>query len=221
MKNIKLASLAIFILILSITPFFLSNEYYEVITTSSSIIGALSAIITLIIALLLFSKYGVEKSLINKQTEVVFQLLQELKKTRFIITFGEPKGLLQLQLDMLSHEYLNDYKDKHLLFNKSYYDGLKAIWDLAEDVFLPVEITESIRPLMMQSLSGEKETNGYMIVTIPGVNISSENDFSGKLNFEDISMQDFINRWSLVISKTKKWLKEYSNENMNINFDRS
>jgi hypothetical protein len=220
MKKIIITLVIILIVSLGITPFFLTQNANSALSVGTSIISALASIVTLLIALLLYSKYGVEKSLISKQTEVVFRLLTELKKTRFLILWGNG-NLLQLFLDMLGHEFINEYENKNLVFNMSYAEGLNNIWEIAEDIFLPTEIADKIRPLMVQSISGEKEKDKYMLVTVPGHSDKTKDDFFGKLNHKDMTMKEFVDQWTLVIKESKKWLKEYSNMKVDLNFERS
>lgn len=220
MRKITTILILIIIAVLGVMPFFITQTASNAVIVSAGIVNALASIITLLIALLLYSKYGVEKSLINKQTEVVFRLLTELKKTRFLILWGKGNVLL-LFLDMLGNEYLNDYKDKNLLFSMGYVRGLNNIWEIAEDIFLPVEIANAIRPLMVQAIVQEKEKEKFMLVTIMGNSDKAKDEFFGKLNQKDIVLQDFIKQWTLVIEESKKWLKEYSNIAVDLNFERS
>lgn len=220
MKKGTIILIILITLALGITPFFFTREVNETITVGAGIIGALASIITLLIALLLYSKYGVEKSVINKQTEAVFHLLTELKKTRFLILWDEG-NLLQLSLDTLGDEFLMDYENKKLLFSRSYIEEVNNIWEMAEDVFLPINIVDKIRPLMVQVISWEKDKKDYMLVIVPGSSTKSEDDLFGKLNQKDMTLKEFIYKWTLVIEESKKWLKEYSNATVNLNFERN
>ncbi|MFZ5376888.1 MAG: ATP-binding protein [Patescibacteria group bacterium] len=126
------------------------------LTVSSNIVSALASLVTLVIAVLLYSKYGVEKSVLDKQTEAVLRLLSELKKTRFIFEYKD--GMLQIRLDNLRDKSwknfkfrpIKDLEKKNLRFDIGYVEGLKNIWDIADDIFLPVEIVEKINPLSTQ-----------------------------------------------------------------------
>lgn len=198
-------------------PSFLGQTVNNTIAVSTQIISALSSIITLLIAFLLYSKYGVEKSLINKQTETVFQLLKELKKTRFVI--HRNGGFLQLFLDMIGQNHFNEYRDKSLIFDMSYTNNLSNIRDITENIFLPVEIMDTIRPLIVLSITGETDKERFMIVKVSGG--EKEEDFSGKLNNKDITLGEFMDQWILVINKTKKWLREYSDIKIDLNFERN
>jgi hypothetical protein len=224
MKKIIILLIILFVVALGVTPFFLTQNANNALSVGTNTVSSTASIITLLIALLLYSKYGVEKSLISKQTEVVFRLLVALKKTRFLILHDGGSlysGALFLSLDSLGNKFFNEYKNKNLIFGMSYAVGLNNIWEISEDIFLPTEISNSIRPLMAQTISEEKEKDEYMAVIVQGHFNKAKDDLSGRLNDKDITMQEFIDQWMLVIKESKKWLKDYSNMKVDLNFERS
>lgn len=222
MNKILTALIVIIIIAIGSVPFFLTSIANEAISVGSNLISALASLVTLIIALVLYSKYGVEKSLLDKQTDVVFRLISELKKTRFIILWEE-ENILFLQLDMLKDEYWSDYKDKELLFSFGYAEGLNNIWQIAENIFLPSVIMEKMKPLMVHSIRGvsETETIKYMRVSALGLSKEAKDNSFGILNSKSISLEQFVMHWRDTIEVSKKWLKEHSNISVDLNFERS
>lgn len=215
-------SIAITIVIISVIalPFFLNQAANESLVVSSSIVSALASLITLLLAVLLYGKFGVEKSVLDKQTENTLQLLTELKKTRFLCECSD--GILQLRLDRLQDKYWKNYKDKKLLFDGGYAEGLKKIWDIANDVFLPVEIAEKINFLTMQLLIENKKAVDYMVVEIPGYSKREKGKhFFGLLNGKQISVEEFVGLWDSVIQTTIKWFKSHSSMPVDFNFERN
>lgn len=97
MRRIGIITLFIAVIVFVALPFFFTPTVNESLAVSSNIISALVSLVTLLIAVLLYSKYGVEKSVLDKQTESVLRLLTELKKTRFLCEKDD--GILQLRLD--------------------------------------------------------------------------------------------------------------------------
>lgn len=128
---------------------------------------------------------------------------------------------LQLRLDHLQARYWKKYKDRKLLFDGGYAEGLRNIWELADDVFLPVQIAEKIKPLIMEFIIYDQKEDEYMQVEIPGYSQKAkENHFFGFLNGQSISVEEFVKLWSPVIEATKKWLKEHSSRSVEFNFEK-
>ena len=219
---IKVSLATIVALLIFSIPFFLPESTYSIIGTGTNIISAASSLVTLLIGLLLYNKFGIDKSLRDKQTEVVFQLFTELKKTRFEV---QAEGLVvNLALDIINYHFYEDYKDALIAFDVTYRDGLKNIWDIADNVFLPREIAEKFSTLRMESLTGvnkeERDKHKYMLVTLPGYSPKREPNFFGVLNNEDMTVRDFINKWHAIIKTSEGWLKKNSNMDATLNFDR-
>lgn len=215
--------IAIIILIIIVAfgtlPFFLISSAKESLSVGANVVSAVASLVTLLIAILLYSKYGVEKSVLDKQTETVLRLLTELKKTRFLCEWDG--GMLQLTLDRLQSQYWSDYKDKKLLFDGGYAEGLNSIWEIVDDVLLPAEIAKKFNPLVVGVIVGNQKSDGYMRVEIPGYSHKTrENHFFGLLNGKQISVEEFVGSWSAVIEATIKWLKDHSNKSIDLNFER-
>lgn len=207
------------LIVLCILPFFFKESTNNNISISSNIISSISSIITLFIAIILYNKYGIAKSIIEKQTEAVLNLLSILKKTRFLLYRGEGH-IIQIFLDMIDNDLYKEYGDEKIDFNFSYVNGLKGIGEIAENIFLPIEIVQSIRPVLMQSLSTNNESKGYIHVTIPGYSEKDEKDFFGILNQKNITLNDFIKQWNQIINISLNWLEKYSNNSLQLNFSR-
>lgn len=218
MKRSIITSLLIVIVILGILPFFLTPQAKESLSVGAGLVGSLASLVTLLIALSLYSKYGVEKSVLDKQTETVLRLLGELKKVRFLCEWEG--GMLQLKLDRLQNKFWNDYKYKKLLFDGGYAEGLNSIWEIADDIFLPVEISKKFDALRVQAILGNQKGDGYMNVEVPGYfHRTKENHFFGLLNGKQITVEEFVGLWNEVITVTKKWLKDHSNTSVDLNFE--
>ena len=74
--------LSFLIVVLSIV---LSCDYKEGITLASNFISAFSALITMIIAFLLFDQFGVTNRFVHSQTDSVMKLIEKLKTFNCIV----------------------------------------------------------------------------------------------------------------------------------------
>lgn len=108
-----------------------------------------------------------------------------------------------------------------MLFGEGYAEALKNIWDIADDVFLPVEIAEKISPLTVRFIVGNQKGDDFMVVKIPGHSQKvKENHFFGLLNEKQMSVEEFVGLWDSVIRTTTKWLKSHSSIPVDFNFER-
>lgn len=223
MKKYRIIFALVVVILFGNVPFFLVFPLNEAISLSSGLTSAIAAIITLIIALLLYSKYGVEKTFVRKQTETVFRLLVELKKINFILE-GDQGHILFLPLDRLQSKHWLEYKERELLFSTGYNEGMNGILEIAEDIFLPSIILEKINPLLVWSISmAEKDgrTDRYFQISMSGHMSRSKDIFFGILNSKPVSLSEFVGLWRNVIDVSGKWLKEHSNTPINLNFEKS
>ncbi|MBP6859203.1 MAG: hypothetical protein KBC69_01085 [Candidatus Magasanikbacteria bacterium] len=218
-------TILIFIIILAsaliVVPFFLASETTQLISVGSNLVSSLASLITLIIAVQLYSKYGVEKSLVQKQTDVVFLLLGEIKKTRFLFQWGKG-NMLQLFLNDLKNDYWKDYKDKEIIFSFGYAEGLNLIWELSENIFLPKAIASKINPLKISMITHltKEETEYQMKLIVPGYHKEEEQQNFGVLNNKIIKLGDYVNLWASVIESINIWLQKNCDSSISINFER-
>lgn len=152
MNKITVILILTLIVILGVVPFFLTQQSNETLAIGTNVVSAISSIVTLLIALLLYSKYGLEKSFVDKQTDTVFRLLIALKKTRFEIKWGE-SSILWIGLNRLNEKFYTEYNDMKLLVSPRYADNLKYLWDITDEIFLPSAIKEKMRPQMIPTIT--------------------------------------------------------------------
>lgn len=223
-KQLLIIGSLVFTVIIIALPFFLPPEVNESLVTASNVVSSIASLATLMIAILLFSKYGVEKSVLDRQTDATVKLLTELKKTRFI--FEYEGGMVQVRLNRLKNKYWNKYEDKNLRFDMWYAETLKDIWDLSDDIFLPIEIAQRLEPLILQDLIGEKkQSNNVLRVQIPGSSVNfftNKKDYEtiGLLNGKEMTLGEFIQLWNSVVEIATSWLKSHSSVDIELNFER-
>lgn len=112
-----------------ILPFLIKNDYYSSISVIADMIGGLSSFITLIIAILLYNKFEMDKILLEKQTEAVLNLFKEIKKTTLLINDNK-KFFLRMHLNSKSFSSFDKFKDKELLFSMNYLKKLENVFKL-------------------------------------------------------------------------------------------
>ncbi len=224
MKKIHFLLLSFITIFIIVTPFFVNNKSFESLSLAASLLGAFASVVTLVVALMLYSKYGLEKSLFDKQVDLVLKLLGEIKKTRLLVFVG-PKaknGMVQIFLHRLNNdEYWRSYKDKRLLFSFNYFKGLEKVWEISDNILLPKEIAKRIKPLEVASIKNIDDLSEEdLILNIPGL-YSPEEDGFGQLNGKRVTLNSHLIIWESLIVSIKNWLKEHAVNNLDLNFEDS
>jgi len=221
MKKITIVIIFLFFVGLFFLSFFLNNGQGQKMLLFTELISALSSFITLIIAILLYNKFGIEKEILTKQTKVVFNLLVELKKMRFVFLRPNNGGLLQVFLDNYKENDFWEYeKDRELLFNFNYFEALSKIFDISNNVFLPREISEKMKLINISTIKVVDEIkNKHLKVKIFGFsNKSNQDERFGILNDKPITLKEYLKIWDDIISATEKWMQKKSAKHYELNF---
>lgn len=222
MKNQKIVLLIISILIgLSLFPLFIIAEGESInsaIGVSATVLSGLATLITLIIALLLYNKYGIEETVLQKRTEAVIALLSELKKTRFV--FESPdSNYYMIRIKWIEKNYFEEKYSEELVFSSNYYIGMEKLTALVDDLFLPKTIVEkysNLQFIVMTNLKPE-ELKKYTKVDIAGYK-NPDNIKYGFLNDKKMTLIDFITYITDLKSEAENWLKENSNKDVDLNY---
>jgi hypothetical protein len=166
--------------VVSIVPFFLSSAQLSAWGYALQGIGALASLLTFFIAIILFNKFGIEKSIIQKHTDAVIALLEFLRKESFPmeiiqldaklkidhsivrkINFSPVKSFKDIESDLV------DYKDFTLIFGKSYLEKLNQLEKLINNLFVPKSIVERFQKLRFRyaTVPLREATIQYILVT--------------------------------------------------------
>ncbi len=151
-------------------PFYIASDKLNLLGYSLQMIGALSSLLTFFIAIVLFNKFGIEKSIIERNTEVVLTLLEKLRKQVFLmdvvvkqrvaINFSPMSGLKEVAGDLAA------YKDFPLIFGKSYIKQLEEVQQLVDNLFMPREIAQKFEILRFNygTFPKDEMSDNYIIV---------------------------------------------------------
>lgn len=207
-----------------------SNEdAIHIIDHISFIIAAVCGIITTIIAILLYDKYGVDKKIVDKNLEVVLQFVDELKKTRIIIkSEGKSDGRYTMFIDFKFKElgkqnFLSENRHDKLYFKLDYCYGLNNLFEICMNPFMPSEICDKFNKISMTSLSKITEEDkqvDYAVALCPSSfhELDDKDNYIGKLNRHDFTVGEFIDDYVAVKDAIKKWLKAHNVDDSSLNF---
>jgi len=191
---------------MSILPFLLTSCQQDTIAISAGLVGGISSLITLIIAFLLFDKYGLKKDFIKSQTEIVLAQLEVIKTVRFLIR-SKDKFLQFFPTINRVDSYEIFYSEK-LVFSKKYWEYVNQIFKYSSSIYMPQSIVTKINRLMPSVIANmtEGDIESYSKVTFWGDH--DEDMVYGKFNHEDVTFHEFYTNWLDIIDEIRNWLKD-------------
>lgn len=214
MKRTTLILIFVISLIIAIIlPFYFRDKtesFNQTLNLTATIISSVAAILTFIVALFLFDKYGIEATLLEKNTSAVFAFLEELKLTKFFI-YGEKYGL-NLEMHNPHLFSLESYYGDKLIFPIEYYDGLNKLLSISASPFMPKSIADKAQGLRFSVLAFDVKEEDYKKYSI--VNLAGQYKMDGKygrFNHEDMTLFQFLNILDEIKTETVNWIKKNSN----------
>ncbi len=204
MRTVIIISISLIILILIIIPFYLPTEQQDTIKASAALVSSVASLITLIIAFILFDKYGLKKDFVKNQTDLVLRQLEKIMAVRFLIRTND-RSLQFFPTKNRTDRYESFYSEK-LVFSEKYWDYINDIFEPSTSIHMPKEIVEKIEKLQPSLIAylEHDELSSYAIVTFGGENKIEY----GKINDDDITFKEFYTYWIDVLDVMSNWLKD-------------
>lgn len=206
-----------------------SEDAIHVIDHISFSIAAVCGIITAIIAILLFDKYGVDKKIIDKNLEVVLQFVDELRKTTIYI-HGESKagGSYAMMINFWNKpieksDFMSRCLKDKLFFKLNYGYALNNLYELSKNPFMPPEIGEKFQKItlhVLPEITDEDKLHGYAVATssVNMLELDDKDMIIGKLNGHDFTVGEYIDNYMEVRDAIKQWLKTHNVDDSSLNF---
>ena len=215
MKNLRIAIIVIiFAVACLIAPFYFGQATRSLILDGATIVSALATLLTLLIAVLLFNRFGIEGSLLEKQTNAVFDLLSALKS--FSVYIHNENLRLNFSLSWRNTTTNNLVDDSSLLFSANSFASMDGINTALNNVFMPKEIVVSSQELRFFSITRPPPSHPsdppkkYLKVDVKNYVQEDPNEFYGILNKKEMTLTEYINHWNTLISTIEKWLSKNS-----------
>lgn len=225
MKQQKIKVILVLVIILSIflPIIFRSNNETanQTITNISTIVGSFASLFTLIIAILLFNKFGIETPLLEKNTTIVFEFIEELKKSK--LSLQGDNFFMMISMHNPHEIIINSpfpeswYYDKNLIFSENYNKCLLRLFEISDNPFMPKTICEKVQKLNCHLLlmNVDWHDSQYTKVRVPG---ELEIDIEyGRFNGKDITLFDFLNLIEDVKVELVKWITKNSDYTPDLN----
>jgi len=188
------------------------ETFDQTLTVSATLIAALFSVLTFIIAILLFNKYGIDNALMEKRTDVVFRLLDKING--LVYSIENEKYFFTLNLGSSEKKNVEEFYGNKLSFSTDYYNDLEKIFEIANSPFTPKSIIQkmdSIQPPVISFDIPDNEKDNYAKVYLFG-HRNESNQF-GRLNTTDITLYDFIVSYSDIKEAIVDWIKKNTSIN--------
>lgn len=196
---------------------FLVNEStISKIKDAFSIILGITSVVVMVISILLFKKYGIDKSIKEKNLDIVLKLLQEIKKVT--LTFNGERSTCFFRLGKYSMVEFEDYYNQKILFPSNYSMDLNSIFTFSDDLYIPDEIKEKLDKLIPYSMARTKviDENDYFRLFIKRSH--SKDSGVNRINDRiDITLFDYLIMWDELITTIKNWINKNSDSKIDLN----
>lgn len=221
---------AILLIIAIVLPVFISclgDDALKVIDSISALIGACCGVITLLIAILLYNKYGIDQSITDKQLKVVFDIVDELKKTVVFALSTSNSGSFFARLNFWTTDISgfsnspHSYLDDTVYFKISYAHAFNHLYELAQEPFAPQEVAKAIKDIqlfMLSEVKPEHRVERYVILFANSDENVNNCDVVGKFNNIDMTLRDYIQNYQKIKESIKTWLLGHGVDPKSINF---
>ncbi len=213
----KLIVLSLFILVSTLLCSFLVPEgIIKHLKDVLSIISGITSFVVMLIAILLYNKYGVDKSIKDKNLEISLKLLEELKTINIGVwreSFGMQHRITTFSIDL----YESHYGTK-LLFPKSYYDDLNHIFAFSNNLYLPKSIKEkldNIIPYILTPITQEIDQKQFGKVSI-NLNKDVEYGFY-EINNEQLTVFEYLVKWDELVTSIQEWCNKNAETKLDLN----
>ena len=219
-------SSAIFIVAISVAVAVIVWIYYEINTANSAekisaITGTISALVAagaLILAILVYKKFGIEQRLLNRQFDLIYELIEEISKKKFILKSADRQENIPTAIIFyVPRIEINSgtKNDQKILISDTYESCIRGIEALGNNLLMPSLIAKKILTLSIDYID---QTKGVELAAYKGQNYfvvednnpGSEEKYRlvGKLNGEEITLEQFDQRWKELINTVETWLQE-------------
>ncbi len=215
---ILILGISIIIALIYMLSYCLSNNLTESIKLTTDIVRTISTILTLIIALILFDKFGLRKVGVEKQTNAVIKLIEDLRQTCAVINCGKYKYFVWFTSD------LNVFK-ANAVFEK---DKIKKIiFKHGENIMIPTGVNDALNNLWIPPTIKDKlkflDFHMAMVLDSKDIDLSihaivefekkNQNMYFLK---ETQTFEEFLIKIQVLMKSLKEWVDKHADIELNL-----
>ena len=216
-KTIFLLLLLAFTIFIFLFPFFITTKedsLLSIISFSFTGLGAFASLFTLVLAIILYQRFGLESKFVEKKADTVLALAECLKGKVIIANYEEGHFFIRPEVIQIN-KFVEDYPMFKKLLKKivtvksedDYYESMKPILRFTIDPWLPEEIKEKLKLL---------DFSWYLEVNMEdSLDKYAEFDFGTDekrlpiLPGPEITVEQFIMRYSDLVLEINNWLRKH------------
>jgi len=197
----------------------------DIIVTIFTIMSGLCSVAGIVFAFLIYRKLGIDEAIISKKSEVVFKFIEDLRQLHFTIETNDETLLVSFNRlqSFIGLDVYNKHYHKIVLLHKSTISDIHHITDQTNNLFLPTEISDALRPLdfgVVYKMKGvltkyaKVSTNDRNpIWTVSKEHVYKEGeDFYGIADYKEMNLKEFLTLWDIVVATTLNWIHNNTSE---------
>lgn len=214
-KKLIIILALVFFVLSNALPFLFKNQsetFNQTLNVCATLIAAICSVLTFVIAILLFNKFGIDAALMDKRKDIVFQLLEKISV--LVYSVENEKYFFTIKLGTIEKEKLDEFYNRKLSFSIDYYNDLAELFQIANNPFTPISIFQKMQAIQPQVISfdiPEAEKDNYAKVYLFG-HRKIDIQF-GRLNMTDITLCEFIKPYSNLKNAVVQWIKNNTSIN--------
>lgn len=216
------------ILIVLVLSYFIDKDVFDVgkFSLILNIINGTQIFVTIIVAYLVYDRFGTSRKLLDKQNDIVIEYIEQIKNIRLYIYEWTGEHVYEASNVGIGRNLQWKYheKDKPTLFKSGFYASPKVrrLNELINHPLFPIEIRSSVDifspPIMTATFSDYKE--GYIFVSF-----EDENDFTmnnwmliGRSSEDCLTINQLIKQLDNLLATLEIWVNKESTIKIKLNF---
>ena len=218
-----IGSTIIICVVVFIVPFVIkskSDTYISVFSLSFTALGTVATFATLVIAILLYDRFGLKGLFIERQTDKVLELARHLKNINLNAQAKTFTYIVHINFNTLKMfegfpPYKEDQTKTILLSFEDYELFMKEIYEFKNSYWLPEKIKQKLKFLEIFGMKEVEDFNDGNYIKF-SFGYSSENDTKitiPKLTFEMLNIN-----FHALINEIDEWIKKHSEIPIDLKF---
>jgi hypothetical protein len=211
-------------IIFFLLPFLLfgnCESFYSKLSLAFSTLGSISTLITLIIAIKLFDRFGIEAKFAEKQFDKVIDLIELLKGKQIFIESNKFKYFIQPSQKQFQElktleQYLIDSKKTILISVEDYNNAVSSLLILKRNYWLPKQIKVKMEFLDIFGISEVENQNDETFVKL-FFNLKTPEIWGKPL--PELTFEEFNKNLIDLVSEIENWLKIHSDIPLDLKFE--
>jgi hypothetical protein len=198
-----------------------SDKYIDILSISFSAMGSVATLITLIIALFLFQKFGLESKFVERKTDKVLELVDLLKGK--VITVKTEKFNYFLRTNKTDLEQFKKEKFYDSVFPKimllrweDYSKSMDEIVEIRKSYWLPTEIKDKLEFIVFPM---SVKIDDSMDSKFGRFHYGYETEEQWSKPHPETTVEEYTIKQNELVDEIEKWLLKHSDINIELNLD--